>query len=113
MGGRSGLIGRRRLIAAGVAATALGVLRPLRGLQAAPPASFSGRDLESLPPLRELAQSKGVKFGSLNQFRLTNKDPDFAAVYARECGVLHTAGISCGAPATRRPTAIISPTPTG
>ena len=89
MGGRSGPIGRRRLIAAGVAATALGVLRPLRGLQAAPPASFSGRNLESLPPLRELAQSRGVKFGSHNQFRFTNKDPDFAAVYARECGVLH------------------------
>src|SRR5512143_2934577 len=89
MSGRSGPIGRRRLIAAGAAATALGMLRPLRGLQAAPPASFSGRNLESLPPLRELAQNRGVKFGSHNQFRLTNKDPDFAAAYARECGVLH------------------------
>ncbi|MGH6942162.1 endo-1,4-beta-xylanase [Hypericibacter sp.] len=89
IGGRSGTIGRRRLIAAGAAATALGVLRPLRGLQAAPPASFSGRNLESLPPLRQLALSKGVKFGSHNQLRLTNKDPDFAAAYARECGVLH------------------------
>ncbi len=88
MGGRSGSIGRRRLIAAGAAATALGVLRPLRGLQAAP-ASFSGHNLSTLPPLRELAQSKGVKFGSHNQLRFTNKDPDFAAAYARECGVMH------------------------
>jgi endo-1,4-beta-xylanase len=85
---RSSRIGRRRLIAAGAAATALGVLRPLRGLQAAP-ASFSGRDLSILPPLRELAQRRGFKFGAHNQFRLTNKDPDFAAVYARECRVLH------------------------
>jgi endo-1,4-beta-xylanase len=88
MGGRTGRIGRRRLIAAGAAATMLGVLRPLRGLQAAP-ASFSGRDLSTLPPLRELAQRQGFKFGAHNQFRLTNKDPDFAAVYASECRVLH------------------------
>jgi endo-1,4-beta-xylanase len=88
MGGRTGRIGRRRLIAAGAAATMLGVMQPLRGLEAAP-ASFSGRDLSSLPPLRELAQSRGVNFGAHNQFRFTNKDPDFAAAYARECGVLH------------------------
>jgi endo-1,4-beta-xylanase len=88
MGGRTGRIGRRRLIAAGAAATMLGVMQPLRGLEAAP-ASFSGRDLSNLPPLRELAQSRGVNFGAHNQFRFTNKDPDFAAAYARECGVLH------------------------
>ena len=88
MGGRSGRIGRRRLIAAGAAATMLGVMQPLRGLRAAP-ASFSGRDLSSLPPLRELAQSRGLNFGAHNQFRFTNKDPEFAAAYARECGVLH------------------------
>jgi endo-1,4-beta-xylanase len=88
MGGRSGRIGRRRLIAAGAAATMLGVMQPLRGLQAAP-ASFSGRDLSVLPALRQLAEQRGFKFGAHNQFRLTNKDPDFAAVYARECGVLH------------------------
>lgn len=88
MGGRSSLIGRRRLIATGAAATALGVLRPLRGLQAAP-ASFSARNLTSLPPLRDLAQRRGIMFGAHNQFRFTNKDPDFAATYARECRVLH------------------------
>src|SRR5262245_31959861 len=92
MGGRSSLIGRRRLIATGAAATTLGVLRPLRGLQAAAltePASFSKGGLESLPPLRDLAQRRGVMFGSHNQYRFTNKNPDFAAVYARECRVLH------------------------
>ncbi|HWA42735.1 MAG TPA: endo-1,4-beta-xylanase [Hypericibacter adhaerens] len=88
LGGRASPIGRRRLIATGAAAAALGVLRPLRGLEAAP-ASFSNHGLENLPPLRELAQSRGLNFGAHNQLRLTNKDPDFAAVYARECGVLH------------------------
>jgi endo-1,4-beta-xylanase len=91
MGGQSGPIGRRRLITTGAAATALGVLRPFgaRAATLTKPTTFSRHDLESLPPLRDLAQRKGVKFGAHNQFRFTNKNPDFAAVYARECRVLH------------------------
>jgi endo-1,4-beta-xylanase len=80
--------GRRRFLAGLLSATGVALLWPVRRLAAETP-RFVDRDLTSLSPLRQTAESRNLTFGAFSQYRLISKEVDFAALYPKECAILH------------------------
>lgn len=79
---------RRRFLAGMASAAGLALLWPTRRAAAESP-RFVDRDLTSLSPLRQTAESRNLKFGAFSQYRLISKEADFAALYPKECAILH------------------------
>jgi endo-1,4-beta-xylanase len=77
---------RRAFIASALALAASGCATPAPG----PPPSLPepAVDLEARPPLREVAAARGLFYGASAISTVLDRDPAFAAAFARECGLL-------------------------
>lgn len=74
---------RRHLLATSFAMAVGGCAAP-----ASPPIAAAGPDIEARPALRSLAADHGLIFGAAAANVYFDKDPAFATVFARECGVV-------------------------